>query len=329
MRVHLGLPAVARAACHDGGTDHRKQQPHTRRKRPGGGCRHVFIDAGSNRGVHGRFLFEPEKYPLAARPAAVLGAAFGAERARGGACCFAFEPNPAHRPAQAAISRACAAMGWRYTHLPAAVGGAGGGAVFYRNVPAAGAAANDTHEGWGFSVKKRTRGPGAAGAVTVRRIGPAKWLRAEAFERHWPARPGAGAGGFVLMKMDIEGPECRTPAHLLTRGVLCRFGRAAGGLHGARAPPAGERWGPRPPGGGWGPPPGGPRGPGPTSWLPASPRGPPHEPRTPAGAGALIDSANAVLDAAACPRFERFDDEVYLHDGQPLPSPRQNRTEQS
>ena len=29
----------------------------------GDGCYHIFIDAGSNRGVHGRFLFEPEKYP--------------------------------------------------------------------------------------------------------------------------------------------------------------------------------------------------------------------------------------------------------------------------
>ena len=26
----------------------------------GNGCYHVFIDAGSNVGVHGRFLFEPE-----------------------------------------------------------------------------------------------------------------------------------------------------------------------------------------------------------------------------------------------------------------------------
>ena len=28
------------------------------------GCRHVFLDVGSNRGVHVRFLYEPSAYPL-------------------------------------------------------------------------------------------------------------------------------------------------------------------------------------------------------------------------------------------------------------------------
>merc|ERR1719353_914629 len=31
--------------------------------RMGDNCYHVFLDVGSNRGVHGRFYFEPEKYP--------------------------------------------------------------------------------------------------------------------------------------------------------------------------------------------------------------------------------------------------------------------------
>ena len=32
-------------------------------KRLGDGCYHVFLDVGSNRGVHGRFFYEPELYP--------------------------------------------------------------------------------------------------------------------------------------------------------------------------------------------------------------------------------------------------------------------------
>ena len=32
-------------------------------KRLGDGCYHVFLDVGSNRGVHGRFFFEPVVCP--------------------------------------------------------------------------------------------------------------------------------------------------------------------------------------------------------------------------------------------------------------------------
>ena len=35
-----------------------------RRPKLGDGCRHVFLDVGSNIGVHGRILFEPHLYPI-------------------------------------------------------------------------------------------------------------------------------------------------------------------------------------------------------------------------------------------------------------------------
>lgn len=35
----------------------------TGRPKLGDGCHHVFIDVGSNIGVHARFLYEPDRYP--------------------------------------------------------------------------------------------------------------------------------------------------------------------------------------------------------------------------------------------------------------------------
>ena len=62
----------------------------------GNGCYHVFIDAGSNVGVHGRFLFEPTKYPKSvfAKKFNVL---FGKHWTCQNICVFAFEPNPKHQ----------------------------------------------------------------------------------------------------------------------------------------------------------------------------------------------------------------------------------------
>ena len=101
--------------------------------RLGDGCLHVFIDAGSNKGVHGRFLFEPEKYPDN-KFQRKFDEAFGpAPRDNSEICVFAFEPNPAHVAHQKATESAYQAMGWRYHFIPAAVGDAKERVVFHRN----------------------------------------------------------------------------------------------------------------------------------------------------------------------------------------------------
>ena len=65
----------------------------------GDGCYHVFLDVGANRGVHGRFLFEPQKYPKS-KAVKLFEEWFGSpdERDNRLVCVFAFEPNPAHYP---------------------------------------------------------------------------------------------------------------------------------------------------------------------------------------------------------------------------------------
>ena len=90
--------------------------------RQGDGCFHVFLDVGANIGVHGRFLFEPEKYPRAHTAKSIFDSEFGSDRDNRDICSFEFEPNPAHRPKLEAKSNAYRAMGWRYEYIQAAAG---------------------------------------------------------------------------------------------------------------------------------------------------------------------------------------------------------------
>jgi hypothetical protein len=98
------------------------------------GCYHVFVDAGSNRGVHGRFLFEPKKYPRSKFATVKFPEVFGpGDRAKQNICVLALEPNPRHAQVQTATSTAYGWMGWKYHFLPYAVSDQEGILTFYRN----------------------------------------------------------------------------------------------------------------------------------------------------------------------------------------------------
>ena len=62
------------------------------------GCRYLFLDVGSNIGLHMRFLFEgEEKYPKQQFSKRIFDRYYPADRAtRNDTCAFGFEPNPLH-----------------------------------------------------------------------------------------------------------------------------------------------------------------------------------------------------------------------------------------
>ena len=106
------------------------------------GCRHVFLDVGSNIGVHARMLLEPHLYPPpnytksekrrgTARDFFV--SQFGPESDRDPTefCVFGFEPNPAHVPRHLEMEAAYAAAGWRYRLIRAGVSDEDGEMEFY------------------------------------------------------------------------------------------------------------------------------------------------------------------------------------------------------
>lgn len=184
------------------------------------GCHHVFIDVGANVGVHGRFLFEPEKYNETRIAGALFDEEFGAQAARDNRdiCIFAFEPNPVHRKRLEEIEAAYKAMGWRYEFIPAGIGDQDGNMTFYH-------LHDERFNEWGFTTA-RTHDPigfpGQEEHVPVIRL--ARWLEEEVRNR---ALPAIVFGEYeqsqpkVLMKFDVEGLEFVVLPDLLVSGALC------------------------------------------------------------------------------------------------------------
>lgn len=252
----------------------------------GDGCYHVFIDAGSNRGVHGRFLFEPEKYPKS-KFTLKFDEMFGHNRTLQNICVFAFEPNvQKHQATQRATEQAYAQMGWRYKYIPYGVSDRDGQVTFYRNWNFFNGA---KREEWGFG----THAHGDVNdtmKVVVDILDLAKWSEQHVFDRQVPPKNEYNrAHPVVAMKMDVEGSEYRTLDHMMEQGgTACKFDYIVGELHYEDFPQSFGR----------------------------------HN----LTSEKMIERyATKVmkkrLSRKGCPTFLEFDDEEYLHDGQPYPVP--------
>jgi hypothetical protein len=123
-------------------TSHTKQR---RKVAIADGCYHVFLDLGSNIGVHGRFLMEPDFYQLSKLAVSLFEDEFGSGRDNRDFCIFAFEPNPQHYQRQTELAAAYAAMGWRYAYIPAGIGRDDESITFY------GMARDAGQKDWGYT----------------------------------------------------------------------------------------------------------------------------------------------------------------------------------
>jgi len=174
----------------------------------------LFLDVGSNIGIHARFLFEPELYRPRHVYDDVFDNEFGVHRThdREKICVLAFEPNPAHRQRHQDLATAYARQGWRYRAFYAAVRGGSWESrghdklVFYRND---GHANND----WGFSVGTMHSEKAHIEKIEVATIDITQFVMKHV--AHASTRPRR-----VLMKMDIEGSEYAVLPHMLANNAF-------------------------------------------------------------------------------------------------------------
>jgi FkbM family methyltransferase len=251
----------------------------------------VFLDAGSNKGVHGRFLFEPEQYPQS-KFVGKFTQHFGpVEFRRNSTCVFAFEPNPLHREHQVATMRTYNALGWRYHYLPVGVGDRPGQIRFFRNNIST---AGEAHEEWGFSTTNMepNNPENIRTSVSSDVIDFARFVAVNILERSIP-KLNTKLPPTVMMKMDIEGYEYRVLSHMLVHGVLCKINVILGETHHHT---------------------------GITDKIFPMQISDHMTLRYPEQAEELMTHINGVLKAASCPDFfHEFDDENYLYDPVPLP----------
>ena len=200
----------------------------TNDERLGDGCFHIFLDVGANIGVHGRFLFEPEKYPESKLATQTFDEQFGAQRDNRDFCTFEFEPNPTHVAKLNENSEAYAAMGWKYNVLNVAAGDRDGSMTFYHNL-------DEEFGEWSFGVKKWTE---EARSISIPVIRLADWLEEHIASRKIPLKThGEYAGGpKVVMKMDVEGTEFVMLPDLILSGAICTVDYMFGEFHEGAAP---------------------------------------------------------------------------------------------
>lgn len=250
----------------------------------GDGCYHIFIDAGSNRGVHGRFLFEPEKYNQS-RFIPKFDEIYGPDRPLQNVCVFAFEPNDRHRGPQTATQEAYKKMGWRYHYMPYGVSDEDTQLTFYRNQDYVD---GSTHEEWGFATSLLGSKENAI-TVLINVIDLAVWSEKHIFNRTIPEKNQYNIyPPRVAMKMDIEGLEFKVLYHMDELGTTCKFDNILGERHFNEFP---QVFGP----------------------YNLSSRGDMRR------YGRRM--INRMSKEKGCPAFVEFDEEAYLHDGIPYPEP--------
>jgi len=189
-----------------------------RGKKLGDGCYHVFIDVGSNIGVHTRFLFEPDMYPDSTSSREAFAREFGYPRDNRDYCSFGFEPNPKFEQRHLDLEAAYAAMGWRYKPFMAGASDEDGNITFYHS--------HLENKEWetGFSaVTPKTLYGTDATSRTVEIVRLATWIRDEIEGRRIPTTTYSDVlkEPKVVMKLDVEGLEFKVFPDLLTTGALC------------------------------------------------------------------------------------------------------------
>jgi hypothetical protein len=189
-----------------------------RKDKLGDGCYHVFLDVGSNIGVHARFLMEPHLYPNSISATQHFDKEFGSDRDNRDFCVFAFEPNPMHRTRQLDLQAVYHAMGWRYFPIQAGVGDDSGNITFYHMH-------DESNKEWGFNAVHQRNGRGMQGdSEQVPIIRFATWMLDEIHERQLPSvlHGNYSTGPKVVMKLDVEGMEYVTLPDLMLSGCLCK-----------------------------------------------------------------------------------------------------------
>ena len=161
-------------------------------------CKCVFLDVGSNLGVHVRKLYDPNLYERSPYTA-VFEDEFDDKCERKNVCSVAFEPNPRHHFRQQLLARHNTKRGRRTWTFPNAVGPPTGWLSF-------GVGKSEQHEDWAFGLD-------ASGQrVDVFSISlsdfVARFLKPE---QH------------IVMKMDIEGAEHTVLEDMMERHTLERI----------------------------------------------------------------------------------------------------------
>jgi len=154
------------------------------------GCKSVYLDGGSNRGIQIRKIFEPERYP--GDPVLpIYDRLFGPNRSTDSEMCVVgFEPNPHHTAKLQELEAAYNKKGWRVKiFTETAIALQDGTEFFYFDT----VASPDHHEwgasmlAWQYDMAASEEAGDTNGKTTVRTIDLAKYVLENVASRQLPA----------------------------------------------------------------------------------------------------------------------------------------------
>ncbi len=177
------------------------------------GCKYVYLDVGSNRGIQIRKMFEPQLYPdapILPLMRRVLGPGWSTRLQE--VCAIGFEPNPANTAALEELQAAYRGQGWRvhiFTGTAAAITDGEADLTLDQEAP------EEFHQP-GSSLVPVESYDGFA-KERVKTIDLARYINEEVLGGGEEDRP------VVVMKLDLEGYEHTMMPHLLATNALCKL----------------------------------------------------------------------------------------------------------
>lgn len=159
-------------------------------------CDWIFLDIGSNRGMHSKFLYDsPSKWTRSVYATQLFPAFFGVHRNE--TCSILFEPNPRHAHRQQYLQQLWKQTGRRSMYAPFAVSGDSDSDVHFDQQ-----LGNSRYNSDGAHIVQR--GGIVVPAVSVRQLlSPVKRAKV------------------VVMKVDIEGAEFSLFQTMIMTNLIC------------------------------------------------------------------------------------------------------------
>ena len=200
----------------------------------GDGCRYIFLDVGTNRGVHIRSLMEPTLFPEALYVKEEFWVQyFGREYENDSSvCAFGFEPNAAHHSRLERLAQHYRSAGKRVEMMYVATKSKPGMMTMYDH------RGDELKSHWRFGSFRKSYHP-----VNVTAIDLALWIKHEVLSRRIPPKANGNAPRpAVLMKLDVEGDELELLQRMLDLDVLCHIDLITWEYHDYLLPPLEKRY---------------------------------------------------------------------------------------
>lgn len=193
-------------------------------------CKHIFLDLGSNIGMHARFLFEPHQYSKSLYSKWIFNdsSIIPSREDRMKVCMIGWEPNVVHRDRLRRLSAYLKKKGFRADWIFAGVSSTSRNISFVH----AGTKMDMKNSEWGFSRVRHNIGKKDRSTSEMIKAMDISLFMHQHLDIKYNGKPKYDPT--IIMKMDVEVEEYRIIPKMVATGVFCRIRVLTIEWHGAK-----------------------------------------------------------------------------------------------